>query len=119
MMKLKVTLFGVLTAVSLGVVAPYANAEMNCGTLADFYLEYAKPKGDASRNWFKDGYFMGFVRGYVLGDAGRDYEMPHGVTAEQVSRVVGTFLSSNRQMWHLPMWDCVHRALLEAWPPRK
>ena len=116
MMKLKVTLFGVLTAVSLGVVAPYANAEMNCGTLADFYLEYAKPKGDASRNWFKDGYFMGFVREYVLGDAGRDYAIPSGANARQANHVVGRWLRDNPQHWHLSEEQCVHRALSATWP---
>ena len=101
------------------VMASPAKAQTTCGELAGQYLDFLKERDGGTSNLFYSGYYQGFVWGYVLGDAGRDYEMPHGVTAEQVSRVVGTFLSNNRQMWHLPMWDCVHRALLEAWPPRK
>ena len=101
------------------VMASPAKAQTTCGELAGQYLDFLKERDDGTASSFSSGYYQGFVWGYVLGDAGRDYEMPHGVTAEQVSRVVGTFLSNNRQMWHLPMWDCVHRALLDAWPLRK
>lgn len=99
------------------LVAP-AKAQMNCGTLAEYYLEYAKPTGDRTKNFQSSGYFIGFVSGFRVGDDWRYFNVPNGVNDGQLSHVVGKWLRANPEKWHLGMNLCVYDALYATWPKK-
>ena len=99
---------------------------MNCGKLADYYLEFAKPKegtgfmsnfiGDPTRVYSKSNYFVGYVSGFRSGDRWRDFDVPEQVTDGQLAHVVGKWLRAHPEHWHHPMRNCVYQALIETWP---
>jgi hypothetical protein len=97
------------------LVSP-AKALMTCGWLADYYLEYAKPKGDPTRLWSKDAYFGGYVFGFTSGDDGRYFDIPLGVKAGQLAHVVGKYIQAHPEKWHLSSKRCTYDALKETWP---
>ncbi|MHC8733961.1 Rap1a/Tai family immunity protein [Arenicellales bacterium IMCC56312] len=106
----------------LSLVAP-AKAEINCGFLAEGYLEYARPASDATSrtkvSWYKGSFFLGFVSGYFQRDAkdiDSSFNIPKAVTIGQVSHVVGKYIQAHPEMWHLSMSDCLFFALYETWP---
>ena len=89
---------------------------MNCGKLAEYYLEYVKPNSDPTKLWSADGYFGGYVFGFHSGDNYRDIGVPGKVTSKQMSHVVGKYLQAHPEKWHLSMNQCVYDALYETWP---
>ena len=102
--------------VFLVAMASPVKAEYNCGTLAEYYLDYSKPEGTQGRSWFREGYYMGFVWGYVNGDHVLNDRVPQGVSAGQLSHVVGKWLRANPEHWHRSQYYCVERAVMETWP---
>ena len=110
-----------LPIVLLLAMASPAKVQADCGQLANDYLAYKKVDADSARNAqeFGDGaHYLGYVWGYISGDAGRDYAVPRGVNAGQAAHVVGRFIRDNPQLWHLQNWDCVDRALISTWPKK-
>ena len=99
------------------LVSP-AKAQMNCGKLADYYLEYVKPDGDTTINWYRYGYYQGFVSGWDTGYRGPFINIPSVVTNGQVARVVGRWLRAHPEHWHRSRDWCVGTALSEAWPKK-
>jgi len=93
-----------------------AKAEVNCGTLAQYYLDYVKPNNAPGKDMLSSGYYMGLVWGFLNGDSRRGYRPPNDVTISQASHVVGSWLRSNPQHWQKPHVWCVHYALKEIWP---
>ena len=90
-----------------------AEIELNCETLADYYVEYAKPKNAPSKDMLSSGYYMGLVWGFLNGDSRRSYRPPKDVTMSQASHAVGDWLTNNPQHWDKPHAWCVHFALKE------
>lgn len=93
-----------------------AEIELNCETLADYYVEYANPKNAPSKDMFSSGYYMGLVWGFMNGDSRRSYRPPKDITISRASHAVGDWLTSHPQHWHKPHAWCVHYALKEIWP---
>ena len=89
---------------------------LNCGDLAGFYLHYAKPNSDPTKLWLDDGYFNGYVFGFISGDNNRFFNIPNNVTAKQMAHVVGKYIQAHPEKWHLPMNQCAYDALYATWP---
>ncbi len=101
----------------LAMTSP-AKAELNCGALADDYLEVVKQESGLPFDQLAWGFVHGYAKGFVDGDWSRDYAVPSSASVNQVVRVVGKWLRNNPDLWHLSANKCVHRALIETWPKK-
>ena len=99
----------------MSMISP-AKADVSCGTLAEYYHQYAKPDHAPDKDMLSSEYYRGLVWGFLNGDSRRTYRPPNDVMVSQASHVVGSWLKSNPQHWHKPHVWCVHYALLETWP---
>lgn len=95
---------------------PSAKADVNCETLAEYYLDFAKPDNAPDKDMRSSGYYMGLVWGFLNGDSRRTYRPPNDLTVSQASHVVGSWLRSNPQHGQESHVWCVHYALKETWP---
>ena len=84
-----------LTLILLIPLTCRAKIELNCETLADYYVEYAKPKNAPSKDMLSSRYYMGLVWGFLNGDSRRSYRPPKDVTMSQASHAVGDWLTSS------------------------